>query len=302
MSTQLGDATDPTGTQAFLKSLQASGITSATDVELRYIGTAPDGYLDVTKRLTGDVFGAAAPVPPAPPSGSSMSSATLGAIIGGVCGGVVLFALVAALFVSYRRKGKKQEREALTNQWKMERQLAESEKIKLAAAGAAGALGPSGSLRRSAAHDAGMVAMTRDDLERQRSQRRAESSAIASDLAARREAPTPPPPAKGSKLDSMRAALGLNKLTSMRSKKGSSGSAGPSRGTPTPRQQDDDFALNLPPLAPPTRSSDAVTPPPPAASRSFGSTSFSGAQRSSGPATGGSDSNAPAWGRMFSKK
>jgi len=187
MSQALVDATSPNGPQTFLKSLQTSGIVAATDIELRYVGNAPDGYLDITKRLEGDVFGAATPPTPPPPS-SKMSTTELAAIIGGVCGGVVLVALIAALCVSYRRRGKKDEKELLTQRWKTERELAESQRMKLVAQ--ASSLHSSSS-RRSAAHEAGVVAMTRDDLDRQRSTRLSESRALASQLTTRAETPMP---------------------------------------------------------------------------------------------------------------
>lgn len=77
-----------------------------------------------------------------------------------------------------------------------------------------------------AAHEAGMVAMTRVDLEQQRNLRKAESQAMATALAERQFESSPTKssmdsPVKSSRLDSMRAALGLNKLGNLLPMRGS---------------------------------------------------------------------------------
>jgi len=274
MSQALVDATSPNGPQTFLKSLQTSGIVAATDIELRYVGNAPDGYLDITKRLEGDVFGAATPPTPPPPS-SKMSTTELAAIIGGVCGGVVLVALIAALCVSYRRRGKKDEKELLTQRWKTERELAESQRMKLVAQ--ASSLHSSSS-RRSAAHEAGVVAMTRDDLDRQRSTRLSESRALASQLTTRAETPMPASPAKKSRLDNMRTALGLGKLTAAINRRG--GNESQTQAPPTSGAASDRLLADTG-LQPPRQYSSSRA-------QSFGGTPQS-------------ESKTSAWGRMFKK-
>lgn len=122
-SKALAQATQPNGTQAFVKSLQAQGVTQAATAELRYIGTAAEGYIDVTKRINEDVFGPVSVAPPPPPAGNKLSTSTMIGIIVGVVGGVCLLALIVALFVSHSRRGKRAEREKLSQQWKLEREL-----------------------------------------------------------------------------------------------------------------------------------------------------------------------------------
>jgi hypothetical protein len=111
-----------TGSTTFLKFLTAAGVP-ATGVELRYYGQAPDGQLDLTKKLEGDLFGAASYAAAPPSEGSSMSTATIGAIVGGVVGGVVLIAIAGILVASNRRKSSKAQKAALTQRWKTEREL-----------------------------------------------------------------------------------------------------------------------------------------------------------------------------------
>jgi hypothetical protein len=105
----------------FFTSLKASGVP-ANGVELRYYGQATDGQIDLTKKLEGDLFGAASYAPP-PADESSMSTATIGAIVGGVVGGCVIIAIAGVLVASNRRKSTKAQKQALTQRWKTEREL-----------------------------------------------------------------------------------------------------------------------------------------------------------------------------------
>ena len=120
----LGEATKEAGSGEFLDFLQKGDLKVVTDVELRYFGTAEDGYLDLTKRLDGDVFGISrGGVPPAKKSKDKMSTTTLVAILCGVVGGLVLLALIAALAISARKRSRSEERTILTRQWKTQREL-----------------------------------------------------------------------------------------------------------------------------------------------------------------------------------
>ncbi|KAL4522554.1 hypothetical protein Ndes2437A_g07321 [Nannochloris sp. 'desiccata'] len=215
------------GTGDFLKYLNSAGVP-ATGVELRYYGQATEGQIDLTKKLDGDLFGAASYAAEPAAESSGMSAATIGAIVGGVVGGVVLVAIAGILVASNRRKSTKAEKAALTQRWKTERELVENERVKLEseATGTVYANGVSTNRTRSqnSAHDAGFVAMTAYDLEQQRSMRRAATMAAEAKLSskqlgieaspsmnAKSAGGTTPKP---SRLDSMRAALGLNKTSS----------------------------------------------------------------------------------------
>jgi len=110
------------GTGDFLKYLNSAGVP-ATGVELRYYGQATEGEIDLTKKLDGDLFGAASYAPPPADEGSSMSTATIGAIVGGVVAGVVLVAIAGILVASNRRRSTKAEKASLTQRWKTEREL-----------------------------------------------------------------------------------------------------------------------------------------------------------------------------------
>ena len=110
------------GTGDFLKYLNSAGVP-ATGVELRYYGQATEGEIDLTKKIDGDLFGAASYGAPPVDEGSKMSTATIGAIVGGVVGGVVLIAIAGILVASNRRKSTKTEKAALTQRWKTEREL-----------------------------------------------------------------------------------------------------------------------------------------------------------------------------------
>jgi hypothetical protein len=102
---------------------------------------------------------------------------------------------------------------------------AEAERMRLSGAAITGSLRQKASASL-AAHESGMVAMTQDDLARQRQSRRAEAAVTAARLSERQFAASPSKsegsPAKPSRLDSMRSALGLNRLGSVLPKRGSS--------------------------------------------------------------------------------
>ena len=263
MATAINQATAGDGNGEFLKWLKLGGVP-ADAVELRYVGQALDGEMDLTKRLNGDVFGATSgPAPPAPPP-SSMSTSTIGIIVGSVVGGVLLVALGAILVASNRRRSSKVQKEALTQRWKTERDLVEAEKLKMDAlngsssggvttgggGGGGGSFmmrgGSSTASRINPAHTAGFVAMTNHDLDQQRSMRRATTMAAQAQLSTKAAGVTEASPSmagdrgqsssgagaqKPSRLESMRSALGLNKSKSgVAAKKGSPGGGSPGGG------------------------------------------------------------------------
>ena len=122
MAQLLNEATGD-GNGAFMKWLQAAGM-NVTSVELRYVGQASEGQIDLTKRLDGDIFGAASStVATQSQPKSSMSTTTIAAIVGGVVGGVLLIAIAGVLVATNRRKSSKAMKESLTQRWRTEREL-----------------------------------------------------------------------------------------------------------------------------------------------------------------------------------
>ena len=195
-------------------SLEKSGITSVQVLQTRYVGPEKDGVLDVTQKLDLDQLVGDQSTDDSSSDSSGISGATIGIIVGCVAGGIALIALVITLLLSHNRRSQKKDKESLTNQWKLERELAEAERMKLDQAKR-----PSihGSLRWTAAQDAGFTTMSRDELERKRELRKMESHSVSQRLS---EASVMEPAPKSSKLESMRNALGLGKTTpqSQRSK------------------------------------------------------------------------------------
>ena len=117
----------------------------------------------------------------------------------------------------------------------------EAEKAKLENnGGGSGFYSSSGSRRYTTAHDTGLVAVTSGDLASQRSSRRAAIMAEEAKLSSMQlgiEATPPPKEAKPSRLDGMRAALGLGKKAGVKKSSGSASSInaplGPSASAPS---------------------------------------------------------------------
>jgi hypothetical protein len=255
----------------FVQALEIGGATAVLPggVELRYIGRAPTGEIDLTKRVTGDIFAAATASGKAPPS--SLSTTTIAIICGCVAGGAVLVAALVALGVSRRKRGGKAEKEALSHRWRAEREMAEAARVDLATGGAGeGKLASAISRARSSApgrSPGGYVpggvpspgaGFSRDDLETKRSARMLQTSALASSLSVRQQeaaaaASTPPPASaeKAGRLDSMRAALGLDRLASSLKKGSTSRKVGEGAPPPPPPPPPDFGPSPGPARAPP---------------------------------------------------
>lgn len=146
-----------------------------------------------------------------------------------------------------------------------------------------------GSSRFNASHEAGFVAMTRDDLERQRSERRAEAREVATRLSSMNSTKESPAVSSRqvSRLDSMRNALGLNKLSSAIANR-------TRRSTPGAAEDCNNFDL-FPSMR--SNGGSVTTSPPPTRQFSSGRASFG-----NGGSTPSPDKPSSGWGRMFSKK
>jgi len=201
------------GEETMKSSLEKSGITSVQVMQTRYVGPEKDGVLDVTQKLDLDQVVGDQSTDDSSSDSSGISGATIGIIVGCVAGGIALIALLITLLLSHNRRSQKKDKESLTNQWKLERELAEAERMKLEQAKR-----PSihGSLRWTAAQDAGFTTISRDELERKRELRKMESQSASQRLS---EASVMEPTPKSSKLESMRNALGLGKTTTPQSQR-----------------------------------------------------------------------------------
>lgn len=198
----------------------------------------------------------------------------------------------------------------------------EAERVKLDAA-ATGAVYANGSARtrsQNSAHDAGFVAMTSNDLDQQRSMRRAATMAAEAKLSskqlgieaspsmsARSGGNTPKP----SRLDSMRSALGLNKSSSAIKKGGSTAAATAAVGATTPSSAAAAAAGRSGSSAWTVEGNQGVSPLNP--TRSLRSQFSTGAGAAAAPSPSRGDIEAPGgssgagdkpspWGKMFSKK
>lgn len=193
------------GQEAFKRSLEKSGITSVQNLTTRFLGPEKNGILDITKFVDLNNFEVDPSTDNESSESSGMDGATIGIIVGAVAGGIALIVLFIALLMSYNRRNSKKDKESLTSQWKREREIAEAESMKLDQANR-----PSiyKSLRWTAAQDAGFTTMTREEIDRKREMRKADSLSASQRLSQPSfMEPTP----KSSRLDSMRNALGLNK-------------------------------------------------------------------------------------------
>ena len=220
MTVAMKEATSINGNQEFKGYLEKSGISWITVSELRHLGPETDGQLVVTPYIDVIDIGATNTPQPVPESdnsdeSSSIDGATIGIIVGSVAGGLAVIALVVALLISNSRNSGKKDRDSITEHWKLERELAEAERVKLESESK-----PSlnSSLKWSSAREAGMMTLTQSDLEHRREMRRAESLATSQRLAT---TPVIDYTAKPSKLDSMRSALGLGKGTPSKKSQGS---------------------------------------------------------------------------------
>jgi hypothetical protein len=197
-----------TGEALMKESLEKSGISSVQVIQTRFVGPEKDGVLDVTKKLDLDqLVGTEASNEESSTEDSGIDGTTIGIIVGCVAGGIALIALVITLLLSYNRRSQKKDKDSLTNQWKLERELAEAERMKLDQENR-----PSlhGSLRWTASQSSGYMTMSREELDRKRELRKEDS------LAASRRLSSPPSldrSPKPSRLESMRNALGLGKST-----------------------------------------------------------------------------------------
>ena len=192
-------------------------------------------------------------------------------------------------------------------------------KLDAAATGAVYANGSTRTRSQNSAHDAGFVAMTSNDLDQQRSMRRAATMAAEAKLSskqlgieaspsmsARSGGNTPKP----SRLDSMRSALGLNKSSSAIKKGGSTSAATAAVGATTPSSaaaapgRSGSFAWTV-------EGNQGVSPLNP--TRSVRSQFSTGAGAAAAPSPSRGDIEAPGgssgagdkpspWGKMFSKK
>ena len=215
-----------TGEATMMESLAKSGITVAKLLQTRYAGPDNKGVLDVTSTLDLDqLVGEAAKTD----DDGGMSGATIGIIVGCVAGGLALIALIVALLISYNKRSKSKDRDSLTNQWKMEREMAESESKRLSASSTKSSI--EGSLRWTASQQNGSfrtaTTMTRDELERRRSLRAASAAGTSQRLAD--GTAFEPSPSKSSRLDSMRSALGLSRNSRGVSSPSRSGAGGAGR-------------------------------------------------------------------------
>lgn len=213
MTVALKEATSVNGNQEFSGDLEKSGISWITVSELRHLGPETDGMLVVTPYIDVTDIGATNTPQPVTESddsddSSSIDGATIGIIVGSVAGGLAVIALVVALLISNGRKSGKKDKDSITEHWKLERELAEAERVKLESESKPSL---SSSLKWSSAREAGMMTLTQSDLEHRREMRRAESLAASQRLAT---TPSIDFTSKPSKLDSMRSALGLGKSTS----------------------------------------------------------------------------------------
>lgn len=209
------------GESTMKESLAKSGINVITVLQARYAGPEIDGSLDVTRALDLDqLVGEGAESD----EDSGLSAATIGIIVGCVAGGLALIALIIALLISHKRRSERKDRDSLTNQWKIERELAANESKRLSDISTQSSI--QGSLRWTASQGNSFktsTTMTRDELERRRSLR-ASASLATSQRLEDGSAMADQSPQKVSRLDSMRNALGLSRST----KKQSSGVGSPS--------------------------------------------------------------------------
>jgi hypothetical protein len=197
-----------TGEALMKESLEKSGISSVQVIQTRFVGPEKDGVLDVTKKLDLDqLVGTETNNEESSADDSGIDGTTIGIIVGCVAGGIALLALVITLLLSYNRRSQSKDKESLTNQWKLERELAEAERMKLDQENR-----PSlhGSLRWTASESSGYMSMSREELERKREMRKQDSLAASSRLS---NPPTLDQSPKPSRLESMRSALGLGKST-----------------------------------------------------------------------------------------
>lgn len=208
MKRALDNAIDSNGDGNFKSSLQRSGMSNLGVIELRALSPAINNQIDVTP-----VVELTAPDAVSQSSGtddsssSSMSGATIGIIVGAVAGGIAIIALVTTLLISHSRRSESKDKESIVSQWKLERELAEAEKMKLENENRPRV---QGSMRWSSAKEPGFTTSSRDDLARKTEIRRAQTRNISERLASGYSITEPKP----SKLDSMRNALGLGKSTS----------------------------------------------------------------------------------------
>lgn len=207
----LAEDTQAGGPEKFLKSLQASGIAFASNVQLRYIGNASSGVMDLSQQLTGQIFNkpVATNVAPSPPPPSSLSTAAIGGIVGGVVGAVLLVVLICVFVASHNRRARRERRDSLTQQWKEERERAEAERSRLSTPPSKNA----SLFTMMSGRQSGSSPVSQTELERQRSVRRMEIMQAEARLSGKqlgaRELPSAPVEKKQSRLESLQEALGM---------------------------------------------------------------------------------------------
>lgn len=192
------------GEDVLVQSLRKSGVNSVQNLTTRFVGTAKNGILDITKVI--DLTRVEAESSSDDSSDSSgIDGATIGIIVGAVAGGIALITLFVALLMSYNRRNSNKDKDSLASQWKREREIAEAESLKLDQASRPSVYK---SLRWTAAQDAGFTTMSREELDRKRAMRKVDSLSASQRFS---QPPVMEATPKSSRLDSMRNALGLNK-------------------------------------------------------------------------------------------
>lgn len=195
----------PTGEDILIQSLKNSGVSSVQNLTTRFVGPEKGGIIDITKILDLSMVEADQSTEDEASGSSGIDGATIGIIVGAVAGGIALIALFVALLMSCNRKNDKKDKDSLTSQWRREREIAESESMKLDQASRPSVYK---SLRWTAAQEAGFTTMSREELDRRRDMRKIDSLSASQRLS---QQPAIEQTPKSSKLESMRNALGLNK-------------------------------------------------------------------------------------------
>lgn len=194
-----------TGEDILIQSLRKSGVNSVQNLTTRFVGPEKGGIIDITKILDLSIVEAEQSTEDDSSSSSGIDGAIIGIIVGAVAGGIALISLFVALLMSCNRRNDKKDKESLASQWRREREIAESESMKLDQANRPSVYK---SLRWTAAQDAGFTTVSREELDRRRDMRKMDSLSASQRLS---QQPVMEPTPKSSKLESMRNALGLNK-------------------------------------------------------------------------------------------